>query len=175
MKVKPLWTQQFGRRPLYSTIDTIVLHTMYHPEEKNYFCPQACQKWLDFCGVSAHYLIDRQGGVWQTVLEKDMAWHAGVSKMPFVDDNRTEVNQFSLGIELIATEVSGIEDCQYESLTWLVADITKRQAITAIVRHSDIAPGRKTDPWGFDIGRFKAQLSTVGLSSLTCFEMIIHI
>jgi N-acetylmuramoyl-L-alanine amidase len=69
-----------------------------------------------FCdyGVSSHFLIDRQGVVFRLVPEAEKAWHCGGSLMP-APDLRINVNEFSIGIELMATAQSGFTDLQYDS------------------------------------------------------------
>lgn len=95
--------------------------------------------------VSAHLLIDRNGGVTQYVPFDRKAWHAGQS----VFQGRDNCNDYSIGIELEGTDFEDFTEPQYESL----ADVVKvlRQEYPKltwdrIVGHSDIAPGRKTDP-----------------------------
>ena len=95
--------------------------------------------------VSAHFLIRRSGDVVQFVATTENAWHAGVSRWR----DREKCNDFSIGIELEGTDTHLYTDAQYEALESLIR--TCRQAHpeiepTAIVGHSDIAPGRKTDP-----------------------------
>lgn len=92
--------------------------------------------------VSAHFLIRRTGEVLQFVSCRQRAWHAGVSAW----QGRERCNDFSIGIELEGCDELPFEECQYSSLRELVMAITQKYAITAIVGHSDIAPGRKTDP-----------------------------
>ena len=95
--------------------------------------------------VSAHVLIRRDGELVQFVPLSQRAWHAGQSYC----EGRTRVNDFSIGIELEGADNLPFEDAQYESLTRLTRAI--RQVYPAVVTqriygHSDIAPGRKTDP-----------------------------
>lgn len=105
--------------------------------------------------VSAHLLIDRDGGLTQYVPFDRKAWHAGRSRFR----GREECNEYSIGIELEGCDHEPFTDAQYERL----AEVTRllRQhypAIAAdrIVGHSDIAPGRKTDPGPcFDWQRFR--------------------
>lgn len=80
-----------------------------------------------FCdyGVSSHYLIDRRGITTMLVPEQKKAWHCGGSIMP-EPDNRTGVNDFSIGIELMATEKSGFTGLQYKSLCRLCDSIEIR-------------------------------------------------
>lgn len=66
-------------------------------------------------GVSAHYLINRRGALYRLVPEQYKAWHCGGSIMP-APDTRTAVNDFSIGIELLATQTSGFTDKQYNAL-----------------------------------------------------------
>ncbi len=106
--------------------------------------------------VSAHFLIERDGEVTQFVSCLDRAWHAGVS----VFDGREGCNDFSLGIELEGTDEQPFTDAQYSALIELTRQL--RSAYPAITPqrmcgHSDIAPGRKTDPGPFfDWPRFRA-------------------
>lgn len=95
--------------------------------------------------VSAHLLIDRHGRITQYVPFDKKAWHAGQS----LYCGRENCNDFSIGIELEGCDDKPFTDAQYQQL----AAVTRRlrqlfPAITdtAIVGHSDIAPGRKTDP-----------------------------
>ena len=95
--------------------------------------------------VSAHVLIRRDGEVIQFVPFTLRAWHAGASSFR----GRERCNDFSIGIELEGVDAAPYEDAQYESLNALIAALRAvYPAITpaAIVGHSDIAPGRKTDP-----------------------------
>ena len=92
--------------------------------------------------VSAHFLIRRDGAVLQFVPTELRAWHAGVSNWR----GRTRCNDFSVGIELEGSDDCEFEDAQYEALIALVRALRARYAIADIVGHSDIAPGRKTDP-----------------------------
>ncbi|MBN2037007.1 MAG: N-acetylmuramoyl-L-alanine amidase [Chitinispirillaceae bacterium] len=97
-----------------------------------------------FCdyGVSSHYLIERGGDVLQLVPEAMKAWHAGGSIMP-QGDGRTGVNEFSIGIELVATAESGFTEKQYDALVRLCMQIEKRHARTMhYVGHEDIAGER---------------------------------
>ena len=108
--------------------------------------------------VSAHFLIERDGEVTQFVSCLDRAWHAGVSSF----EGRETCNDFSLGIELEGTDDLPFTDAQYASLIDLTRQLLATYpAITAarICGHSDIAPGRKTDPGPyFEWPRYKAAL-----------------
>ncbi|MCY1308628.1 1,6-anhydro-N-acetylmuramyl-L-alanine amidase AmpD [compost metagenome] len=108
--------------------------------------------------MSAHFLIERDGKVTQFVSCLDRAWHAGVSCF----DGREACNDFSIGIELEGTDELPFTDAQYQALERLTRQI--RAAWPAIddqriQGHSDIAPGRKTDPGqAFDWPRYRAAL-----------------
>jgi AmpD protein len=108
--------------------------------------------------VSAHFLIERDGQVTQFVSCLDRAWHAGVSCF----DEREGCNDFSLGIELEGTDDTPYENAQYRSLAELgraLLDAFPRIGPERICGHSDIAPGRKTDPGNaFDWPRFRNDL-----------------
>lgn len=136
-------------------VDTIVIHSCYAPDANDPFCPNESIALFNYHKVSAHYLIGRDGFVLNLVPEEKRAWHAGVSKLPFADDSREAVNDFSIGIELIGKD--DFTDQQYESLNRLISEIQLRHQIKYILGHNQIAPGRKTDPGeGFDWGRLKA-------------------
>ena len=110
--------------------------------------------------VSAHFLIRRTGEVVQFVSTDERAWHAGVSSWC----GREHCNDFSIGIELEGTDDTPYEDAQYNVLAALISVLLNHYPSIrsdAIVGHSDIAPGRKTDPGpAFDWQRVRqAQLS----------------
>ena len=98
--------------------------------------------------VSAHFLIERCGRIKQYVSCNDRAWHAGISCF----QERAGCNDFSIGIELEGTDDSPFTDSQYSSLCRLGAELIKNYPQITPARicgHSDIAPGRKTDPGPF--------------------------
>lgn len=111
--------------------------------------------------VSSHLLIRRDGSVLQFVNLLDKAWHAGRSNFRGED----ECNDFSIGIELEGADETPYADEQYDRLSSLAAQIMLAwPEITTerITGHSDIAPGRKTDPGpAFDWPRFLGQLQQV--------------
>ena len=95
--------------------------------------------------VSAHALIRRDGSITQYVPFGMRAWHAGQSQY----QGRSGCNDFSIGIELEGTDTIPYTDAQYQSLAALVgALLSTYHTLSAerIAGHSDIAPGRKTDP-----------------------------
>lgn len=108
--------------------------------------------------VSAHFLIDRRGALTQFVDCDRRAWHAGVSRL----GSRERCNDFSIGIELEGDETTRYEAAQYLALASLVTTLRERYpGLRAgnVVAHSDIAPGRKTDPGAsFDWSRLRELL-----------------
>ena len=112
--------------------------------------------------VSAHFLIERDGQITQFVSCLDRAWHAGISSF----EGREACNDFSLGIELEGTDDQPFTDAQYQALIALTRQLQQHYPqITPqrICGHSDVAPGRKTDPGPcFDWVRFRRELPNTG-------------
>ncbi len=92
--------------------------------------------------LSAHFFIRRDGELIQFVSCKKRAWHAGISTW----QGRARCNDFSIGIELEGTDDVPFDEKQYSALSELLAAIGANYPINGITGHSDIAPGRKTDP-----------------------------
>jgi AmpD protein len=92
--------------------------------------------------VSSHFVIRRDGALEQFVSCAHRAWHAGVSSF----FGRERCNDFSIGIELEGADTRPFEPAQYATLGALVDALVVRYPIEALAGHSDIAPGRKTDP-----------------------------
>lgn len=106
--------------------------------------------------VSAHFLIRRTGEVIQFIPCSKRAWHAGASTWR----NLSRCNDFSIGIELEGCDEIEFTDVQYKTLAKLIRSLKKFYPIEDIVGHSDIAPGRKTDPGPyFDWSRLHHLLS----------------
>lgn len=110
--------------------------------------------------VSAHYVIARDGTVYQLVHEEDVAWHAGVSFW----QGKSGVNEFSVGLELVNRNdgVDPYPELQLVATAQLVKAICSENGIQPmdVIGHSDIAPGRKTDPgFAFPWPNFRARLA----------------
>jgi AmpD protein len=109
--------------------------------------------------VSSHLLIDRLGKVIQFVPFNKSAWHAGISFFK----GQENCNDFSIGIEMEGSDSTEYTNEQYESLKELTLSLMKaypKIELESIVGHSDIAPGRKTDPGEFfDWVRYKSDLA----------------
>lgn len=165
-------------RPDGATIDLVVIHGISLPPgqfggpwvEKlftNCLDPTAHSYFREIEGVtvSAHAFVTRAGEVVQFVPFHRRAWHAGLSRF----QGRTRCNDFSIGIELEGTDDTPYEAAQYVALTnvlralWRAYPDLPRQNLAG---HSDIAPGRKTDPGpAFDWERLQRLLISVGTGS----------
>ena len=109
---------------------------MLNPDEHPYYAQIHMRK------VSSHFFIRRDGELIQFVSCLQRAWHAGVSQW----QGRERCNDFSVGIELEGRDDEAFEAAQYQMLNDLIKDLKKTYSIQQVVGHSDIAPGRKTDP-----------------------------
>ncbi|MBA2238087.1 MAG: N-acetylmuramoyl-L-alanine amidase [Lysobacter sp.] len=94
--------------------------------------------------VSAHYLIGRDGRLYQLVSEQDRAWHAGAGSWGGIAD----VNSASIGIELDNNGQDPFTEPQIQALLRLLEDVTGRLGIARhlVIAHGDVAPARKRDP-----------------------------
>jgi len=147
----------YNDRPQGMEIDTVVLHytEMNSVEESiKLLCDKTAK-------VSAHYVLDYDGSIYQLVDDKHRAWHAGVSTLKYTDAERKGVNDFSIGIEIQnkglpeegQTKPEPYTEAQYQSLINLLGHLVSVHPIKFIVGHSCIAPERKIDPgehfdWG---------------------------
>lgn len=107
-----------------------------NPNEHPYYAEIHTRK------VSSHFLIRRDGELIQFVSCLQRAWHAGVSSW----QGRERCNDFSVGVELEGSDFEAFEPAQYRTLKSLIKSLKHTYPIQHIVGHSDIAPGRKTDP-----------------------------
>ena len=161
----------FDARPAGAAPDLLVIHGISLPPGEfggpwidqlftGNLRPDAHPSFRDIAGlrVSAHAVIRRDGGITQYVPFGDRAWHAGRSQF----QGRDACNDFSIGIELEGADTAPYTDAQYESLTVLVAALLSAYpglSAQRIAGHSDIAPGRKTDPGpAFDWARWRRML-----------------
>ena len=157
-------------RPAGTEITLVVLHSISLPPGEyggdaierlfsNRLDPQAHPYFREIQGlkVSSHFLIRRNGEVVQFVPVERRAWHAGASAWR----GRSRCNDFSIGIELEGTEDQAFTDLQYHALASLLKQLRTTLPIRDVAAHSDVAPGRKTDPGAhFDWARFLAALTT---------------
>lgn len=106
--------------------------------------------------VSAHFLVRRDGSLVQFVGCDDRAWHAGASAWK----GRERCNDYSIGIELEGTDDRAYTAAQYRRLARLIRRLRRRYPLDDLAGHSDIAPGRKTDPGpAFDWDRLRRLLA----------------
>jgi AmpD protein len=161
----------FNQRPEHTTISLLVIHNISLPpgEFGGGYVQQFFQNTLDSTlhpyftiiaelKVSAHLFVERDGKVTQFVPFNARAWHAGNSSFEGVAD----CNNYSIGIELEGADDIPYSDAQYRALE----KVSRQLMLTypkltpeRITGHSDIAPGRKTDPGpAFDWLRFRNSL-----------------
>ncbi len=168
-------------RPDGTDIDTLVLHGISLPPGDyggdgverlftNSLDPAAHPYYAEIAGleVSAHLFVRRDGDVQQFVPFGRRAWHAGMSSL----HGRTRCNDFSIGIELEGSDDEAYDDRQYETLCGLVRLLMAtypRLSARNIVAHSDISPGRKTDPGpAFDWLRLYDGVRKPGTTDTSC-------
>jgi AmpD protein len=119
-------------------IDRLFTNTL--PAEAHPYFAEVCS-----LQVSSHVVVSREGAVTQYVKFSERAWHAGKSTY----QGREACNDFSVGIELEGTDTTPYEAAQYSALAEVVAALCAaypRLSPHRLVGHSDISPGRKTDP-----------------------------
>jgi len=145
----------FDARPSGCAIEMMVIHNIslppnnyggsgiielftnsLNPKEHPYYAEIYTSK------VSSHFLIRRDGELIQFVSCLQRAWHAGVSTW----QGRERCNDFSVGVELEGSDFDAFEQVQYTTLNTLLKSLKRIYPIQHVVGHSDIAPGRKTDP-----------------------------
>lgn len=150
-------------RPADTSIDTIVIHNISLPPNEFGACDTDGVHYvkalftnqLDWSAhpyfetiegaeVSAHLFIERDGAITQFVNFDERAWHAGRSSYL----GRPECNDYSIGIELEGSDFLSFTAVQYETLAQVITAIYEAYPKTRrhLTGHSDIAPGRKTDP-----------------------------
>lgn len=166
-------TNNCDERPAEQRIELIVIHNISLPPGE--YGGDAIQQLFTNCldpdghpyyqdihqlRVSAHLLIRRDGTAQQFVPFSQRAWHAGVSSWR----GHKACNDFSIGIELEGCDDQPYDDRQYGRLGEIIPALRAAYpsiAADAIVGHSDIAPGRKTDPGpAFDWSRLRALIDS---------------
>jgi N-acetyl-anhydromuramoyl-L-alanine amidase len=173
--VRRVLSPNYDERPLGAELGLIVVHGISLPPG------EFGNGWIDrfFCNslpadahpyfatmynltVSAHVLIARDGTLTQYVPFDRRAWHAGRSEYC----GRFACNDFSVGIELEGTDDTPYEDAQYRALSQLIVALRRGYPSLGraeVVGHSDIAPGRKTDPGpAFDWALLERELKAAG-------------
>jgi AmpD protein len=159
-------------RPAGTEVTLLLLHSISLPRGRfgkarggsaierlftNRLDPAAHPSFAELAGlkVSSHFLIYRTGELVQFVPLQARAWHAGASRWR----GRERCNDFSVGVELEGTDDAPFEAAQYRRLTALVHALRRVLPLREVAAHSDVAPGRKSDPGsGFDARRLLAEL-----------------
>lgn len=163
--VEHVYSPNADERPAGTAVELIVLHGISLPPGRfggeaveqlftNVLPVDAHPFYAQIAGlrVSAHFFVRRCGRATQFVSCLRRAWHAGVSSWA----GRARCNDFSVGIELEGTDDLPYEDIQYSVCSGLIEALRAVHPIRAVVGHSDIAPGRKTDPGpSFDWSRVR--------------------
>jgi AmpD protein len=169
--VRQVLSSHFDERPAGTVMDLIVVHGISLPPGEfggpwidrlftGHLPPEVHPFFRDLAigRVSAHAIIRRDGEIVQYVPFAQRAWHAGRSEY----QGRSPCNDFSVGIELEGTDETPYENAQYDSLAALITALLAAYPTLSrerIVGHSDVAPGRKTDPGpAFDWPRLRAAL-----------------
>ena len=163
----------FGARPAGAVLDLVLLHSISLPP--GVYTGDAVERlftntldWdahpyfqtLRGLEVSAHFLIRRDGALWQFVSCEDRAWHAGASSF----QRRDNCNDFSIGVELEGLEGDTFEPAQYDGLRTLLCALSEQYPLRHLAGHSDVAPGRKIDPGpGFEWHRLSDVASQLNL------------
>ena len=155
------------------TVDTILIHfssdVVARPESP--YDPERVAQIYERYGVSAHYLIDREGRIIRLVDESRTAFHAGKGAVPGKPERTNNLNEYSIGIEILGMgtyeemkifmskekydqldpKLIGYTESQYQSVKALIDELIKRHPAIKkdrqhIIGHDEYAPGRKTDP-----------------------------
>jgi AmpD protein len=173
--VRRVFSPNHDERPAGTELGLIVVHGISLPPGEfgsgwidRFFCndlPATAHPYFEtiqHLTVSAHVLIARDGTPTQYVSFDRRAWHAGASQ----HCGRVACNDFSVGIELEGLDDLPYEAAQYHALARLIVALRRSYPALRdadVVGHSDIAPGRKTDPGpAFDWELLARELATVG-------------
>ena len=153
--VRRIDSPNFDERPAGEVVSLVVIHAISLPPAQfgsddivhlftNTLDPAAHPYFstINHLRVSSHFLIRRDGELIQFVSCHKRAWHAGASTW----NDRERCNDFSIGIELEGCDELPFEEAQYGRLSGLLALLGEIYPLQAIVGHSDVSPGRKTDP-----------------------------
>lgn len=169
--IKHILSPNCDARPSGMNVDLLVIHNISLPPGKfgGGYIEQLFTNQLEATAhpyfatilplkASSHVLIDRKGQLTQFVSFDQRAWHAGVSEF----QGRNACNDFSIGVELEGTDNTAYTEEQYQALAGLAGLLMQQYpgiTLDRMTGHSDIAPGRKTDPGdAFDWHYFKKLL-----------------
>lgn len=134
----PNYTKDKNGKPIYIEPKFIVLH---HTASKSLNSAYNILSGRTDRKVSCHFLVDTNGDIYQLSDLRFITWHAGESSWKGL----TDLNRYSIGIEVVGIDT--FTDMQREKVKKLVEYLMLTFNIPAdnIVRHTDIAPKRKTD------------------------------
>ena len=169
--IKYIRSPNFNERSQNSSIKLIVIHAISLPPKEyggdyveNFFLNKLkisdheYFKEIKDLKVSSHLYIKRDGEIIQFVPFDKRAWHAGESSF----NGEFDCNDFSIGIELEGSDCDKFTDHQYQVLIDVTKQLMKKYPDikkNSIKGHSDIAPGRKTDPGGkFEWTRYLSKI-----------------
>ncbi len=133
------------------TIDTIIIHSAYNATGEDVHSVEGVLEEFKLYKVTSHFLIARDGTIYQLAPEEAVAYHAGRGQMP--DGSRKDkINNYSLGIESIYSETESPNDIQIEKLVALVSYLMDKYGISTenILEHEDISLSGKDDMWNFE-------------------------
>lgn len=176
LNARQVSSPNFDQRPVAEDISLIVIHCISLPPGEytnncidQLFCNQLNPEQHPYfkaiyqLKVSAHVLLKRSGELTQYVPFNKRAWHAGMSEYK----GRKRCNDYSIGIELEGVESQAYTEKQYTQLAQLIKVLLQaypKLSADNIVGHSEIAPGRKTDPGdAFDWAKLKILLNEDGI------------
>jgi N-acetylmuramoyl-L-alanine amidase len=134
-------TPHHSVRPVGAPINCIIVHADASKSEASTIA------WLadPASKVSYHYLIGRDGRVYQFVPDERKAWHAGVS----VFNGQPDCNRYSIGVSFANDQVGErFPVVQVDAGVALCAMLCGRHGIELdrITTHAIVAPDRKKDP-----------------------------
>ena len=169
--IKYIRSPNFNERSQNSSIKLIVIHAISLPPKEyggdyveNFFLNKLkisdheYFKEIKDLKVSSHLYIKRDGEIIQFVPFDKRAWHAGESSF----NGEFDCNDFSIGIELEGSDCDNFTDHQYQVLIDVTKQLMKKYPDikkNSIKGHSEIAPGRKTDPGGkFEWTRYLSKI-----------------
>jgi hypothetical protein len=150
---RPAAEENWGSRPAGTATDCVVLHATAGSLS-------ATLAWFrnPASGVSAHYVVAKNGTVYQMVEETHLAHHAGASQF----QGRQKLNAFSIGIEMVNRNdgQDPYPPAQQAAMVNLVSYLAHKYSIQRqwIVTHADISTAGKTDPLGFPTQAFIARV-----------------
>ena len=125
---------------------------------------------------SSHYLVGKDGHIWQLVDDECLSWHAGKSQWTYNGKKYTDLNRHSIGVEVVCAELSAYTPEQIAALKGLTEYLAAKHFVTIsnILTHYEIAPKRKRDPYpaNIDFNQFR---NTLTVNSMTDRELNIPV